>query len=170
MVAARGEDLRFDLRLDFRRAIWGGEETIRIQHLETCQACDGRGEQRQGLGNWFRGEPSAVCNACSGNGRTEVLKDLTVTIPPGVEEGTRLRVYEEGDAGERGGEPGDLYLFLSVGEDSEFKRDGTSLLSEISIKQEEAASGCQVQVKTIDGTIETLTIPPGIQPNTVLTL
>lgn len=169
MAARRGDDLRFDLKLNFFKAILGGEEKIEICHLETCQICNGCGEQKRGLGDWLRGEPLATCNNCNGSGRIEVPKSLTIMIPAGVEEGTRLRVSEEGDAGERGGATGDLYIYLSVGQDSELKRDGINLLSEVMISEEQAASGCQIQVRTIDGIID-INVPPLARRDAVLEL
>lgn len=158
MIARRGEDLRFDLTLNFRKAVLGGEEVIRICHLENCQSCGGGRVQKRGLGGWLQGRPVLACRSCNGNGLITVTKNLTITIPPGVKEGTRLRVAGEGDA-ELSGASGDLYVYLSVDQDPEFKRDGINLLSEITISEEAAASGCQVQVRTIDGTVEKFNIP-----------
>jgi molecular chaperone DnaJ len=86
-----------------------------------------------------------------------------------VDNGTRLRVSKEGDAGARNGPPGDLYVYLFVAEDSEFQRDGINILSEIKISYLQAILGCRLEVNTVDGPVE-LIIPPGTQPNTVLTL
>jgi tetratricopeptide (TPR) repeat protein len=167
MTARRGEDLRFDLTLNFRKAILGGEETFQICCLESCQVCK-ETKQKRGIGDWFRGAPP-TCNSCNGSGLIEAIKSITINIPAGVEQGSRLKLSGEGNVGEQGGATGDLYIFLSVQQDSEFQRDGADLLSEVLISEEQATSGCEIEVNTING-IEALTIPPQTQPNTVLVL
>lgn len=198
---ARGDDLRLDLKLEFREAIFGGEKEIRIPHLEVCQVCNGSGAKpgtqrkicstcngtgqvrratRTPFGSFAQvstcptcnGEGEVIeekCEACGGAGRKQVSKKLKITIPPGVDNGTRLRVSREGDAGARGGAPGDLYVYLFVNEDQEFEREGNNILSEATISYLQAILGCHLPVNTVDGEAE-LTIPPGTQPDTVLTL
>lgn len=198
---ARGEDLRFDLKLKFREAVFGGEQQIRISHLESCKTCEGTGAKpgtrpqtcgtcqgagqvrrmtRTPLGNFTQvsvcpscnGQGQTVtekCDSCGGRGQNQVSKKLQIKIPAGVDTGTRLRVSNEGDAGQKGGPPGDLYVYLFVQEDSEFRRDGTNVLSEFKISYLQAILGAQLPVKTVDGE-ETITIPAGTQPGTVLTL
>ncbi len=198
---ARGDDLRLDLKLEFREAIFGGEKEIRIPHLEVCQVCNGSGAKpgtkrkicstcngtgqvrratRTPFGSFAQvstcptcnGEGEVIeekCEACGGAGRKQVSKKLKITIPPGVDNGTRLRVSREGDAGARGGTPGDLYVYLFVNEDQEFEREGNNILSEATISYLQAILGCHLPVNTVDGEAE-LTIPPGTQPDTVLTL
>lgn len=197
----RGDDLRLDLKLEFRDAIFGGEKEIRIPHLEncnvcsgtgakpgtrprTCTTCNGAGQVRRATRTPFgsftqvsvcptcNGEGQVVedkCEACAGAGRKQETKKLKITIPAGVDNGTRLRVSKEGDAGMRGGPPGDLYVYLFVEEDAEFHRDGINILSEIKVSYLQAILGCRLEVNTVDGLVE-LMIPPGTQPNTVLTL
>ncbi|MDJ0716292.1 MAG: molecular chaperone DnaJ [Prochloraceae cyanobacterium] len=197
----RGDDLRLDLKLEFRQAVFGGEKEIRIPHLETCQVCNstgakpgsgvktcptckGTGQIRRATRTPFgsfaqvsacptcNGEGEIIeekCEACGGVGRKQETKKLKITIPAGVDSGTRLRVAGEGDAGMRGGPPGDLYVYLFVEADQEFKREGTNIRSEIKISYLQAILGSGVRVNTVDGP-EELTIPPGTQPNTVLTL
>ncbi len=197
----RGDDLRLDLKLEFREAIFGGEKEIRIPHLETCQACNGTGAKpgtgirtcptcngsgqvrratRTPFGSFAQvsvcptcnGEGQIVeekCEACGGAGRRQETKKLKITIPKGVDSGTRLRVAREGDAGLRGGTPGDLYVYLFVEPDPEFERDGVDILSEIEISYLQAILGCKLPVATVDGEVET-TIPAGTQPNTVIRL
>jgi molecular chaperone DnaJ len=197
----RGEDLRLDLRLKFREAVFGGEKEIRIPHLETCKVCSGSGSKpgtgvktcstcngqgqvrratRTPFGSFAqvsvcpscRGQGQVIeekCESCGGQGRKQEKKKLKITIPAGVDTGTRLRVSNEGDAGLRGGLPGDLYVYLTVEPDPEFKREGDKILSELHISYLQAILGCRLQVKTIDGDHEVI-IPPGLQPNTVLTL
>lgn len=197
----RGDDLRLDLKLEFREAVFGGEKEIRISHLETCEVCSGTGAKpgtrprtcsscsgsgqvrrvtRTPFGSFTQVSVCPTCNgsgqviedkceACEGKGQKQVTKKLKITIPAGVDDGTRLRVANEGDTGQRGGPPGDLYVYLFVNSDQEFQRDGINVLSEIQISYLQAILGCRIQVNTVDGP-EELTIPPGTQPNTVLKL
>ncbi|MBD2105111.1 molecular chaperone DnaJ [Leptolyngbya sp. FACHB-261] len=198
---ARGDDLRFDLKLDFREAVFGGEKQIRISHLETCTTCSGSGAKsgtrprtcttctgsgqvrratRTPFGSFTQVSVCPTCNGsgqviedkcdtCGGSGQTQITKKLKITIPAGVDSGTRLRVSGEGDAGERGGPPGDLYVYLFVQADSEFQRDGIDIVSEVKISYLNAILGARVRIDTVDGKEEIL-IPAGTQPGTVLTL
>lgn len=197
----RGDDLRLDLKLDFREAIFGGEKEIRINHLETCEVCRGTGAKpgtrprncatcsgsgqvrratRTPFGSFTQVSVCPTCNGagqvveekcetCAGKGQKQEAKKLKITIPAGVDNGTRLRVSNEGDAGARGGPPGDLYVYLFVKEDAQFQRDGINILSEIKISYLQAILGCRLPVNTVDGEVE-LTIPAGTQPGTVMTL
>lgn len=141
-INARGDDLRLDLALDFYEVIFGCNKTIRVEHLEARPNGD-------------------VISA---------IKTLTVTVPAGVDSGTRLRIPGEGDASQYGGSPGDLYIYLLVPlESGEFKRDGTNVISEIRITTEEAERGGEVTVNTIDGEAK-LMIPPGTNSGDYLTL
>ena len=197
----RGDDLRLDLKLGFREAVFGGEKQIRIPHLETCQVCSGSGAKpgtkasvcgtcngsgqvkratRTPFGSFAQvsacptcnGTGQVIeekCNACGGAGRKQETKKLKITIPPGVDNGTRLRFSGEGDAGVKGGTSGDLYVYLFVESDREFSRDGINVSSEITISYLQAILGCRIPVNTVDGE-EEVTIPAGTQPNTVITL
>ncbi|MEL4897549.1 molecular chaperone DnaJ [Crocosphaera sp. Alani8] len=198
---AKGDDLRLDLKLDFREAIFGGEKEIRIPHLEICQVCKGDGAKpgtgakicstcngqgqvrrttRTPFGSFAQVSTCPTCNGqgqvieekcevCNGAGRRQVTEKVKITIPGGVDDGTRLRVSRKGDAGLRGGPPGDLYVYLYVEPDKVFTRDKMNILSEITISYLQAILGCTVTIDTVDGEQE-LTIPAGTQPNTVLTL
>ena len=149
-----GNDLRFDLEIDFKTAVFGGEEKVRIRHLETCDTCPGDGVKpgsnistcstcggsgvtvevtRTPLGNFqtqqtcpnCRGTGQKIeeyCGTCGGQGLNQKTKQIKVTVPAGVEDGNKLRVRGEGDAGPNGGPAGDLYIFLRVKEDSNFRR------------------------------------------------
>lgn len=197
----RGDDLRLDLKLDFREAVFGGEKEIRISHLETCEVCSGSGAKpgtrprtcstctgsgqvrrvtRTPFGSFTQVSVCPTCNGtgqmieekcdtCDGKGAHQVTKKLKITIPAGVDNGTRLRISSEGDAGERNGPPGDLYVYLFINEDAEFQREGINILSEIKISYLQAILGCRLEVNTVDGPVEQV-IPAGTQPNTVMTL
>ncbi|BBC24881.1 molecular chaperone DnaJ [Pseudanabaena sp. ABRG5-3] len=197
----RGEDLRFDLKLEFREAVFGGEKQIKISHLETCGTCSGSGAKagtrprtcgtcsgtgqvrratRTPFGSFTQVSTCPTCNgtgqtiedkceSCNGLGLNQVTKKLKITIPAGVDSGTRLRVSNEGDAGQRGGPSGDLYVYLFVQADNEFEREGINILSEIKISYLQAILGDKIAINTVDGK-KPLTIPSGTQPDTVLTL
>lgn len=197
----RGDDLRLDLKLEFREAVFGGEKEIRISHLETCEVCSGTGAKpgtrprtcntcsgsgqvrrvtRTPFGSFTQVSVCPTCNGtgqtiedkcaeCDGKGQKQVTKKLKITIPAGVDDGTRLRVANEGDSGQRNGPAGDLYVYLFVNEDPEFQRDGIDIMSQIQISYLQAILGCRIQVNTVDGP-EELLIPAGTQPNTVLRL
>ncbi|MEA5477314.1 molecular chaperone DnaJ [Pseudanabaena galeata UHCC 0370] len=197
----RGEDLRFDLKLEFREAVFGGEKQIKISHLETCATCNGTGAKpgtrprtcgtcsgtgqvrratRTPFGSFTQVSTCPTCNgtgqtiedkceSCNGLGLNQVTKKLKITIPAGVDSGTRLRVSSEGDAGQRGGPSGDLYVYLFVQADNEFEREGINVLSEIKISYLQAILGDKIAINTVDGK-KPLTIPVGTQPDTVLTL
>jgi molecular chaperone DnaJ len=197
----RGEDLRFDLKLEFREAVFGGEKQIKISHLETCGTCAGSGAKagtrprtcgtcsgtgqvrratRTPFGSFTQVSTCPTCNgtgqtiedkceSCNGLGLNQVTKKLKITIPAGVDSGTRLRVSSEGDAGQRGGPSGDLYVYLFVQADNEFEREGINVLSEIKISYLQAILGDKIAINTVDGK-KPLTIPAGTQSDTVLTL
>ncbi|MCY7322277.1 MAG: molecular chaperone DnaJ [Phormidesmis sp. CAN_BIN36] len=197
----KGDDLRLDLKLDFREAVFGGEKEIRISHLETCTNCTGSGAKpgtrprtcstcsgagqvrratRTPFGSFTQVSVCPTCNGtgqvveekcevCGGDGQRQETKKLKITIPAGVDNGTRLRVSDAGDAGQRNGPPGDLYVYLFINEDAEFQREGINIMSEIKVSYLQAILGSRLEINTVDGA-EELTIPPGTQPDTVLTL
>jgi len=104
------------------------------------------------------------CVACSGSGRTETEKELEVNIPAGVDDGTRIRLSGEGEAGLRGAPPGDLYIFLSVKPHALFKRDAADLYCGVPIPMTTAALGGTIEVPTIEGSRAKVAIPAGTQP------
>ncbi len=122
--------------------------------VTTCPTCNGTGQVIDEL-----------CPACGGRGATQVTKKLKITIPPGVDNGTRLRVAGEGDAGAKGGPPGDLYVYLSIKPDPQFRREGINIYSEVKISYLQAILGCHIPVPTVDGSYD-LKIPAGTQPGT----
>ncbi|XP_074582626.1 uncharacterized protein LOC141838902 [Curcuma longa] len=200
-TATKGEDLRYDITLEFSEAIFGAEKEIVLSHLETCDICAGTGSKIGskmricstcgGRGQVMRTEQtpfgmfsqvsicpscggegeiiSQYCQKCAGEGRIRVRKDINVKVPPGVSKGSTLRVRGEGDAGPKGGPPGDLYVFLDIEEIPEIQRDGINLSSSVTINYIEAILGTTVKVKTVDG-ISELQIPPGTQPGDVVVL
>lgn len=196
-----GDDLRFDLELDFKRAVFGGEEKVRIRHLETCDTCSGSGVKpgakvstcqtcngqgvvmqvtRTPLGNFqtqqtcadCRGTGQKIeeyCGTCSGQGTVSKTKQIKVDIPPGVEDGNKLRVRAEGDAGPNSGPAGDLYIFLKVKDDSNFRREGPEIYSDANISYADAILGTSLKVPVVDGEV-TIKVPPGTQPEQVMRL
>ena len=126
--------------------------------VSACPTCDGAGEVIE-----------EKCDLCGGSGRKQETKKLKITIPAGVDNGMKLRVAREGDAGLKGGPPGDLFVYLTVENDAEFQREGNDIKSDITISYIQAILGCTIKVNTVEGQ-EDLTIPAGTQPNTVLIL
>ncbi|KAK6912234.1 Heat shock protein DnaJ, cysteine-rich domain [Dillenia turbinata] len=200
-TVTKGEDMRYDMTLEFSESIFGAEKEFELSHLETCEVCTGTGAKIGskmricstcgGRGQVMRTEQtpfglfsqvsvcptcggvgeviSEYCEKCAGQGRVRVKKDIKVKVPPGVSKGSILRVAGEGDAGPKGGPPGDLYVYLDVEEIPEIQRDGIDLCSTVTISYLDAILGAVVKVKTIEGTSE-LKIPQGTQPGDVLVL
>lgn len=188
---ARGNDLRYNLEIALEDAFKGKTQPIKITtsdscndcsgsgaekgtQAETCGSCGGRGviRSQQGFFTVERTCPScqgagkvikAPCKACAGTGRTRKEKTLSVTIPAGVEEGTRIRLAGEGEAGFRGGPNGDLYVFLAVKSHPIFKREGANIFCSVPLKLTTAALGGHIEVPTIDGGRVKVTIPEGTQ-------
>lgn len=188
--AHRGADLRYNLEIRFEEAATGVEKEIVIPRLETCATCRGSGAKPgsqpvvcktcRGTGqvrfsqgfltvsqpcSRCRGEGRIVehpCSGCRGLGQTKAERTLTVKIPAGVETGTRLKLAGEGEAGVRGGVPGDLYVVIVVKEHPLFTRQGDDIYCEIPVGFTQAALGAQIEIPTIAGRT-TLKIPPGTQ-------
>src|SRR5581483_7204460 len=186
----RGDDLRFDLTIDFEDAIFGRETEVKIRRLETCGTCKGQGSasgrgpticsQCQGRGQiryqqgFFSvartcgacgGTGSVVgdpCTTCRGEGRTAAEVKLHVKVPPGVEEGTRIRFTGEGDAGRAGGPKGDLYIILSIRPHDFFERQGHDLHCVVPISFPQATLGAEFEIPGIDGPVG-IKIPEGTQ-------
>ncbi len=149
-----------------------------------CAQCEGRGQvrqvQRSILGSFVsvtdcpvcRGEGTVIdeyCSRCRGDGQVQVTRELSVTIPPGVDDGTRIRLAGEGEAGVHGGPRGNLYIVLEVESHPVFRRRDDDILVEVEINIAQAALGSQIEVPTLDGR-ETITVKPGTQTDTVLRL
>ena len=163
-LRSQGDDLRYNLKIDFKDAIFGQQRLIKIPQLAKCEVCMGIGAT-QGNGQVI----ADPCKCCSGYGVTQVRKKLRINIPAGVDTGTKLRVSGEGNVGLKGESPGDLYIFLFVENDSNFKRDGITIFSEISISNSQATLGDTIKINTIDGMVN-LKIPRGTKTNTTFSL
>ena len=186
----RGDDLRYDLTIDFEEAVFGTEKEIRIRRLESCETCNGTGStsgrgpsvcpQCQGRGQirYQQGffSVARTCNTCGGRGsiisdpcqtcrgETRLTKEtsLMVKVPPGVEEGTRIRYTGEGDVARGNGQSGDLYVVLSIRRHDFFEREGQNLHCVIPISFPQAALGAEIEVEGVDGPVM-LKIPEGTQ-------
>ncbi|HWR91610.1 MAG TPA: molecular chaperone DnaJ [Desulfobacterales bacterium] len=193
--AQRGADLRYDLTLKFMDAAFGTETEIDVvksercieckgngceagHHPETCRQCGGSGQVSRSQGFFTvrttcpvcRGQGQMItrpCPRCQGNGQVQISKRVSVKIPAGVDNGSRLRLTGEGEAGAYGGPPGDLYVFIHVQPHEFFERRDNDLLCQISISFVQAALGDRIAVPTLDGS-KTLEIPKGTQPGDVL--
>ena len=187
----RGADLRYDLEISLEDAYAGQEASITIDVAAQCEPCDGTGAKpgtgsarcatcggqgkvraQQGFFLVERACPachgageviSDPCTECRGEGRIEKTKTLEVRVPPGVDQGTRIRLTGEGEAGARGGPPGDLYIFIHLSEHQLFQRDGTTLLARAPISFTTAALGGTIDVPGLDKARHEIRIPPGIQ-------
>jgi len=129
-----------------------------MQQQGACQTCSGTGQI-----------VDEYCGTCAGRGRVQKSKQLMITIPPGVDNGSRLRIRREGDAGPKGGPPGDVYVFLSVKKSKDFKRDGADIYTEAKVSYVDAILGTEIKVKTVDGDVN-LKVREGTQPETVMKL
>ncbi|XP_061344550.1 chaperone protein dnaJ A6, chloroplastic-like [Gastrolobium bilobum] len=128
-----------------------------FQQSMTCSSCNGTGEI------------STPCNTCSGDGRVRKTKRISLKVPAGVDSGSRLRVKNEGNAGRRGGPPGDLFVVIEVIPDPVLKRDDTNILYTCKVSYIDAILGTTIKVPTVDGMVD-LKIPAGTQPNTTLVM
>jgi molecular chaperone DnaJ len=195
--AQRGTDLRYELSITFEEAASGLDTKIKIPRWENCPGCNGRGAKKgsepvacttcggrgqirstQGFFTIARTCPQCAgmgqvireaCPDCHGEGRVRREKILGLKIPAGVEDGTRLRVNGEGEAGHNGGPPGDLYVVLSVEEHPFFERRGNDLYCTVPVSVVQAALGAEVKVPTLRGH-EKLRIPEGTQTGSVFRL
>lgn len=189
--AARGSDLRYNLRISLEDAYAGLQKTINVPTAVACTACDGTGAEggaepttcptcsgmgkvraQQGFFTVERTCPTCgglgqiiknPCKVCGGAGRVEKDRALNVNIPAGVETGTRIRLAGEGEAGMRGGPPGDLYIFVEVSQHDLFERDGVNLYCRVPVSMANAALGGAIEVPTIDGGRGRVQIPGGSQ-------
>ena len=187
----RGSDLRYDLSISLQEAYQGKKQDIKFSTTEKCNTCKGNGSkpdhspdrcsvcggngkvrsnqgfftvqqtchQCAGSGE----EITNPCNDCNGQGNKQASKKISVTIPKGVDDGTRIRLAGKGEAGSRGGTSGDLYLFINVNSHNLFKRSDENLFFEFPISIADAALGTTIEIPTIDGGKAKIKIPDGTQ-------
>ena len=190
-ASGRGADLRYNLEIALEDAYRGKNAQIRVPTTAGCEECDGSGaapgsapiscptchgagkvRAQQGFFTIERTCPSCggagqvienPCNGCGGSGRVHKEKNLSVDIPAGVEDGTRIRLAAEGEAGHRNGPSGDLYIFLSIVPHRIFKRDGLHLYCTVPIPMTDAALGGSIEVPSLEGKRTRINIPAGTQ-------
>ncbi len=190
-AARRGSDLRYNLTVSLEEAYEGLQKTIQVNSSVSCETCSGSGaapgtepsrcptcsgmgkvRAQQGFFTVERTCPTCSgrgetitnpCGTCSGSGSTYKDRSLSVNIPKGVEKGTRIRLSGEGEAGQRGGPSGDLYIFIDVEEHDLFEREGTNLFVEVPVSMTSAALGGDIEVPNLDGGKSRVKIPPGAQ-------
>jgi molecular chaperone DnaJ len=187
----RGNDLRFNLEITLEEAFKGKQTSVRVPTLAECESCAGSGAEagskpvtcptckgngrvraQQGFFTIERTCPACQgagrviekpCRDCAGQGRVRKEKNLSVNIPPGVEDGTRIRLAGEGEVGLRGAGAGDLYIFLSLAPHRIFQRDGANIHCRVPIPMTIAALGGAIEVPTIDGGRAKVNVPAGTQ-------
>jgi len=187
----RGSDLRYNMEISLEEAYHGIDKEINIPSSEECDSCHGSGaadgsspvncgtcnghgkvRAQQGFFTIERTCPTChgqgrvidkPCQKCHGEGRTEKEKTLNISIPAGVDDGNRIRLSGEGEMGQRGGPPGDLYIFLTVGDHRIFQRDGQNLHCRVPIPMTTAALGGEIEVPTLDGKRAKVNITAGTQ-------
>ncbi len=188
-AANKGNDLRYNMEITLEDAFAGKQTDIRVPTSVPCEPCGGTGaaggaapvscgtcgghgrvRAQSGFFTVERTCPNCQgsgevikdpCQTCGGGGRTRKEKNLSVNIPAGVEDGTRIRLAGEGEAGLRGGPAGDLYIFLSMKPHRFFQRDGADIYCRVPIPMATAALGGTVEVPTVDGALARVTIPSG---------
>ena len=187
----RGSDLRYDLSISLEEAYEGKKQNIQFSTSEKCNSCKGNGSKpgsspsrcsycggngrvrsNQGFFTVQQTCPQCAgsgeeitdpCPDCNGQGNTQISKKISVTIPKGVDDGTRIRLAGKGEAGTRGGASGDLYLFINVKSHELFKRSDVNLFFEFPISITDAALGATIEIPTIDGKKAKIKIPDGTQ-------
>ncbi len=187
----RGSDLRYDLSITLEEAYLGKKQNIQFSSTDKCSACKGNGSKvgysadrcsycggngkvrsNQGFFTVQQTCPQCSgsgeeitnpCDDCNGSGNKQTTKKISVTIPKGVDDGTRIRLAGKGEAGTRGGNSGDLYLFINVKSHDLFKRSDVNLFFEFPISIADAALGTTIEIPTIDGKKAKIKIPDGTQ-------
>ena len=191
----QGADLRYDLKISFYEAAFGKEDEIEIPKKEACEICDGTGSKPgtspaqcpncRGTGQIIRsqgfftisttcgqchGEGKYIphpCKECRGSGWVKKTKKIKIKIPPGVDSGSKLRIRGEGEGGERGAPPGDLFVFLFVEPHEFFVRDGDDIVCQIPISFSQAALGTEIEIPTLNGR-KNLSIPRGTENGEII--
>jgi molecular chaperone DnaJ len=187
----RGADLRYDMAVSLEEAFHGKTNEIKVEVSVACEPCHGSGAEpgtasrrcelcagrgkvraQQGLFVIERDCPTChgrgevierPCRRCGGEGRVDQVQSLSVEVPPGVDNGTRIRLAGKGEAGPLGAPPGDLYIFIQVRAHPVFQREGTALFTRIPVSFTLAALGGTLDIPGLDGEVNTIEIPAGIQ-------
>lgn len=190
-ASGRGQDLRYNLEISLEEAFTSTKTTIHVPMAVSCETCKGTGSAGgkapetcgtcRGMGRvrsqsgFFTVERTCPtcggtgqtirdpCRSCSGSGRVQKEETLQVSVPAGIEDGTRLRHAGKGEAGTRGGPPGDLYIFIAVKPHRFFRREGADLFFRLPLPMTTAALGGTLEVPTISGERVRLSVPPGTQ-------
>jgi molecular chaperone DnaJ len=185
----RGQDVESTLEIPFRTAALGGKVPVELDlneecstchgsgaapgaKLVTCEECKGRGTISFGQGGFAVNRPCPVClgrgqvptercPTCAGSGEVRTRKKVSITVPPGVDTGTKIRLKGQGGRGSKNGPPGDLLITFTVTPDRFYKREGIDLIAPVPINIAQATLGSRVSVKTLDGTKVAIKIPPG---------
>jgi len=193
----RGEDIHAEIEIPFEQAISGGKTTFQIAREEecsrcggtgtepgsgtqTCPTCNGRGSVATSQGAFSISRPCPAClgrgvtggrpcSACGGQGVAAHTRSIAVKIPAGVGNGSKIRIAGQGQKGSQGGPAGDLILTVRVREHAKFRREGSTIYSDVTVNLAQAVLGANVKVETIDGPVN-LRIPPGTQPGRKLRL
>jgi molecular chaperone DnaJ len=193
----RGADLRYDLIIDFEEAAFGTEKKINVPRTvkcsrchgsgakpgtqpAACPTCNGAGQLRYQQGFFSISRTCSACEGigtviknpcgnCNGTGKTKKTSTITVNIPQGVDTGSRLRLSGEGEHGERGGPPGDLYIVITVKPHPIFKRENDDIICNVPISFTQAALGSSIEIPSLDGPVK-IKIPPGSQTGKTLRL
>ena len=188
---SRGNDLRYNMEISLEEAFKGKQAAVHVPTMVGCESCQGTGcetgtqpttcptchghgrvRAQQGFFTIERTCPTChgggrmiehPCVVCNGQGRTRREKTLSVSIPPGVEDGTRIRLAGEGEAGMRGAGPGDLYIFITVKPHRIFQREGADIHFRVPISMTTAVLGGHIEVPSVDGSLAKVTIPGGTQ-------
>lgn len=190
----RGENVEYHLEIPFETAARGGKVTVKIAVSEDCGTCGGNGAKPgtsiitcpecKGTGTITFGAgsfgvsrpcpncmgkgrvPSDPCAACQGQGKVRRQREVAITVPAGVDDGSKIRLSGQGEKGPSGGPPGDLLITFKVKPDPFFTRDGLDLVCEVPINVAQAMLGSRIRVRTVEGSKVVLRVPPGTQPGT----
>jgi molecular chaperone DnaJ len=194
----KGQDLLAEVEVPFETATGGGSTVISVTKSENCERCGGSGAEpgsqvtkcpqcggsgmiAQSQGGFAVSRPcpqcygrgevvSQPCANCSGNGQAQRTRRLSVKIPPGIEDGGKIRLRGQGEAGTAGGPPGDLIIRIKVRGDRFFKRKGLNVFCDVKINLTQAVLGTKIKVRTLNDKHAILKIPPGTQPGTTFKL